>query len=77
MDKTANIQLKHEIEELAAEAFHQHLISGYGDGEYPDEYQIVIEGKPRHFPLEAARSLLTRLLRQHRQASLNQLVRSM
>lgn len=67
MNNPATSQLKHEIEELATAAFHQHLISGYGDGEYPDEYQIVIEGKPRHLPLESARSLLTRLLghRQH------------
>lgn len=70
MNKAASFQLKHEIETLAAEAFHQHLISGYGVSEYPDEYQIVLEGKPRHYPLESARSLLTQLLGQRQPASL-------
>lgn len=69
MYRTANIQLKTEVEKLAEQAFHQHLISGYGDGEYPDEYQIVIQGKPKHFPLEYARSFLARLVRQHQQVS--------
>jgi hypothetical protein len=54
--------LRTEVEKLAAEAFHQHLISGYGDGESPDEYQIVIQGKPRHYSLEYAHSLLTNLV---------------
>ena len=55
-------QLKSQVEQLAAQAFHQHLISGYGDGEYPGEYQIVINGKPRHFPLEYAKSFLLELV---------------
>lgn len=59
---TANVQLKTEVERLAAEAFHQHLISGYGDGEYPGEYQIAIQGKPRHLPLEEAQRFLTWLM---------------
>lgn len=70
MNDPAKDQLKYEVERLATEAFHQHLISGYGDGEYPDEYQLVIEGKPRHYPLEFARSLLVRLLKQHQPLSL-------
>lgn len=45
---------KKEIERLAKEAFHRRLISGYGDGEYPDRYQIVYEGKPRNFSLSYA-----------------------
>jgi hypothetical protein len=57
-------QLKDEVEKLAAEAFQQHLISGYGDGEYPDEYQLVIDGKPRHYPLPDAHSLLADLIGQ-------------
>ena len=55
--------LRNEVHELAENAFHHHLISGYGDSEYADEYQIVLEGKPRHLPLSRARSLLGRLLR--------------
>ncbi|QYO68711.1 hypothetical protein JVX88_28725 [Leptolyngbya sp. 7M] len=54
--------LRAEVEKLAAEAFHQHLISGYGDGESPDEYQIVLQGKPRHYSLEYAHSLLANLI---------------
>jgi hypothetical protein len=64
MHSTATtIQLKHQIEKLAAEAFHQHRISGYGNGESPDQYQIVIQGKPRHYSLESARMLLANLLK--------------
>jgi hypothetical protein len=59
----SNAHLRSEVNELAEDAFHQHLISGYGDSEYADEYQIVLEGKPRHLPLKRARSLLGRLLR--------------
>ena len=44
-------ELKNQIEKLAEEAFHRHLISGYGNGESANEYQIVYEGKPRHFSL--------------------------
>lgn len=54
--------LRHEVQELAEAAFSQHLISGYGDGQYTDEYQLVIEGKPRHLSLEYARSFLRNLL---------------
>lgn len=54
--------LRYEVEKLAEEAFHQKLISGYGDGPDSNEYQIVFKGKPRHFPLEQARSFLSNLL---------------
>lgn len=54
--------LRNEVEKLAETAFHQKLISGYGDGPYNHEYQIVFKGKPRHLPLEHARSFLGRLI---------------
>ena len=54
--------LRNEVRHLAEEAFHRKLISGYGDGPDVSEFQIVLEGKPRHFPLEQARSFLTALL---------------
>lgn len=54
--------LRNEVRQLAEEAFHRKLISGYGDGQDVSEYQIVIEGKPRHFPLEHAKSFLNTLL---------------
>ncbi|NJO41396.1 MAG: hypothetical protein HC769_17515 [Cyanobacteria bacterium CRU_2_1] len=54
--------LKEEVEKLAEKAFHQRLISGYGDGEFPNKYQIVYEGKPRHFSLEHARIFLEELM---------------
>ncbi len=54
--------LRDEIRELAEEAFHLKLISGHGDGEDINEYQIVYQGKPRHLPLEQARFFLTNLL---------------
>lgn len=50
--------LREEVHRLAEEAFHQHLISGYGDGEYPDQFQIVDHGKPKHFPLQQAYTFL-------------------
>lgn len=56
--------LRDELEKLAEEAFHRKLISGYGDGQYSDEYQIVFKGKPRHLPLEEARSFLGKLINQ-------------
>lgn len=62
MNSSLNRELREQVNLLAEEAFHQHLISGYGDGEHPDEYQIVYQGKPRHFPLERAQSFLTSLL---------------
>lgn len=54
--------LRNEVRELAEEAFHLKLISGYGDGQYGDEYQIVCDGKPKHFPLEHARLILRNLI---------------
>lgn len=54
--------LKDELDKLAEDAFHRHLISGYGNSEYSDKYQIVVQGKPRHLPLENARAYLNRLL---------------
>ena len=58
--------LRDEIRELAEEAFHLKLISGHGDGEDRNEYQIVDQGKPRHLPLEQARFFLTNLLHRSR-----------
>jgi hypothetical protein len=57
-----SVSLKNEVYKLAEEAFHRHLISGYGDSEYSDEYQIVLAGKPRHLPFNRAQQLLNRLL---------------
>jgi hypothetical protein len=57
-------ELKSEVERLAKQAFYRHLISGYGTGEYPDEYQIVYQGKPRHFSLEYAHRFLQQLMGQ-------------
>ncbi|MCV3212007.1 hypothetical protein OGM63_00455 [Plectonema radiosum NIES-515] len=54
--------LRDEVRQLAEEAFHRKLISGYGDGADSEEFQILIEGKPRHFPLDQARSFLNELL---------------
>ena len=56
--------IRSEVEKLAETAFHQKLISGYGDGPYNNQYQIVFKGKPRHLPLEHARSFLGRLITQ-------------
>ncbi len=64
--REATRTLRAEVHNLAKTAFHRHLISGYGDSEYPDEYQIVHEGKPRHLPLSRARAFLARLLQRHR-----------
>lgn len=61
IDKSTAV-LRDEIHRLAEDAFHHHLISGYGDSEYADKYQIVVQGKPRHLVLEDARSYLIRLL---------------
>lgn len=58
--------LREEVHQLAEEAFHRKLISGYGDGADSREYQIVYEGKPRHFSLEYARYILLKLTRQSR-----------
>lgn len=56
------LTLREEVRELAVKAFEQHLISGYGDGEYGDKYQLVLRGKPQHFRLERARQILLELL---------------
>lgn len=60
---TSKMNLKNEVKHLAEEAFALKLISGYGEGEYYDKYQIVYEGKPRHLPLERARSFLKDLIK--------------
>ncbi|MGM3306958.1 hypothetical protein ACSQ6I_13480 [Anabaena sp. WFMT] len=57
--------LKNEVRELAEEAFHRKLISGYGEGPEIHEYQIVYQGKPRHISLEQARLFLIDLLYRH------------
>lgn len=57
-------QLRDEVHKIAEDAYQRHLISGYGDSEYADQYQIVWQGKPRHLSLEAARSLLNSLVQQ-------------
>ncbi len=56
--------LRNEVRQLAEEAFHKKLISGYGDGPDRNEYQIVCEGKPKHFPLDQAHSFLDSLIHQ-------------
>lgn len=62
MNSTINTTLKNELEQLAKEAFQKHLISGYGDSEFPNQYQIVYQGKPRHFPLGHAFLFLKMLI---------------
>ena len=62
MNSSSNIVLKHKIKKLADTAFHRHLISGYGDSEFPNQYQIVYQGKPRHFSLEHAFVFLKMLI---------------
>ncbi|MBW4667822.1 MAG: hypothetical protein KME60_10410 [Cyanomargarita calcarea GSE-NOS-MK-12-04C] len=54
--------LRKEVTELAEQAFHRKLISGYGDGPDSEEFQIAFQGKPRHLLLEEARSFLVDLL---------------
>ncbi|HEY9623739.1 MAG TPA: hypothetical protein V6C78_25500 [Crinalium sp.] len=54
--------IQEEVHRLAEKAFHQKLISGYGEGEHSYEYQIVYQGKPRHFSLEYARAFLKSLI---------------
>ncbi len=54
--------LRSEVRQLAEKAFHLKLISGYGDGQYSDKYQIVYKGKPKHFTLERARFILKNLI---------------
>lgn len=55
--------IRNEVHKLAEQAFHRNLISGYGDSEYSDEYQIVFQGKPRHLPLTHARLFLSNLIK--------------
>lgn len=63
--------LRDEVRELAEEAFQRKLISGYGDGQYSDEYQIVCDGRPKHFPLERARFILSNLITNSRYSRWN------
>jgi hypothetical protein len=60
--KIVESRLRDEVRLLAEEAFQRNLISGYGDGPDSDEFQIVFKGKPRHLPLERARSFLVALI---------------
>ena len=59
---SSQVALREQVQQLAQEAFHQKLISGYGDGEHYSEYQIVYKGKPRHLNLEYAQTLLRTLI---------------
>jgi hypothetical protein len=54
--------LRDEVRHLADAAFRQKLISGHGDGEYSNKYQIIFQGRPRHYELEYARDFLKNLL---------------
>jgi hypothetical protein len=63
--------LRDEVRKLAEEAFQRKLISGYGDGQYSDEYQIVCDGRPKHFPLERARFILSNLITNSRYSRWN------
>lgn len=65
MNVKTRASLREEVRELAQEAFHKTIISGHGDGENAQEYQLVIEGKPRHYSLENARAYLSQLLETH------------
>lgn len=67
MKTSTKTDLRDDVRKLAEEAFHLKLISGYGDGQYSDEYQIVYNGKPKHFPLERARSILRNLIANSRE----------
>ncbi len=58
--ETTNLRKK--VHKLAEYAFRQHLISGYGDGEYPDKYQITYQGKTKHIPLKKAYSFLKKII---------------
>lgn len=68
MNTTLAPNLKQEVEQLAEEAFHHRLISGYGDGEFPNRYQIVYRGKPRHFSFDKTRMFLLNLLQSEQQS---------
>ena len=64
---TTKTSLRQEVQQLAKKAFQRKLISGYGDGQYSDEYQIVYNGKPKHYPLERARFILSNLIANDRE----------
>jgi hypothetical protein len=64
---TTETPLRSEVRQLAEEAFHLKLISGYGDGQYGDKYQIVYNGKPKHYTLECARFILKNLITNRRE----------
>uniref|UniRef100_A0A832H645 Uncharacterized protein n=1 Tax=Oscillatoriales cyanobacterium SpSt-402 TaxID=2282168 RepID=A0A832H645_9CYAN len=57
-----NAALRNQVHKLAEIAFHRHLISGHGDSEYSDKYQIVCYGKPRHLSLEETYLFLKTLI---------------
>lgn len=59
---TSISNFRDEVHQLAQKAFHSRLISGYGDSEYADKYQIIYQGKPRHIGLKSAYVLLSRLI---------------
>jgi hypothetical protein len=67
MSTTTTSNLREEVRQLAKQAFQLKLISGYGDGQYSDEYQIFYKGKPRHYPLERARFILSNLITNSRE----------
>lgn len=62
MMSATKTKLRSEVRQLADKAFHLKLISGYGDGQDSDEFQIVYQGKPKHFSLERARLMLNDLI---------------
>ncbi|MGF1478495.1 MAG: hypothetical protein ACFB4I_03260 [Cyanophyceae cyanobacterium] len=62
MIATTNTALREDVHQLAERAFKNNLISGYGDGQYQEEYQLVLHGKPRHYSLERAYLILRNLL---------------
>lgn len=62
--QSTKAEIRDEVRQLAEEAFHLKLISGYGDGPDSREYQIVCDGKPKHFELEEAYFFLRTLIKQ-------------
>ena len=62
MIASTKIALRENVQQLAERAFKNNLISGYGDGQYQEEYQLVLHGKPRHYSLERAYLILRNLL---------------
>lgn len=67
---TTKATLRDEVRKLAEEAFHRKLISGYGDGQDSNEYQLVCDGKPKHFPLERTYFILSNLIANSRERQL-------